>query len=130
VSTSWAQSSPVNYRATLVTGADAYALGSGLQNTLDIVAQGNTNAAECGAVYCNDLVSGGQSDWYLPSIGELHLMFNVLRLQLGLTFSNSAHWSSTETAAANLAIYKGFSDDAIANANKADPAVIRPIRRF
>jgi hypothetical protein len=127
---SWAQLSPVNYRATLVTGADAIALGGGLQNTLDIVAQGNTNAAQCGAVYCNDLVSGDQSDWYLPSIGELDLMFTVLRLQFGLAFQTSAHWSSTDTGDGSIAVYKGFSDDAIANASKATSAYIRPIRRF
>ena len=64
----WAQTS---LQSTAVTGADSKALGGGYQNTIDIVAQGNTSAATCAAKYCDALVTGGQSDWYLPSLGEL-----------------------------------------------------------
>lgn len=87
-------------QTALVAGADSRALGGGLQNTLDIVAQSGNVAASCAAAYCNDLVSGGKSDWYLPSIAEVKMLYDVVFLQLGTGgfFLGSAeyYWSSTE----------------------------------
>jgi hypothetical protein len=54
-----------------VPGADGTAIGTGKQNTIDIVAQ-NGSGSTFAAGYCSNLQAGGYSDWYLPSMDELH----------------------------------------------------------
>ncbi len=66
-------------------------VGSGEVNTSLIVA--GCNEAGFAAKLCNDLVSGGQSDWFLPSRDELNLMY--LNSQ-GNFNTSAAYWSSTE----------------------------------
>lgn len=56
-----------------INGADATAIGSGQQNTLDIVA-GCSSAATASYV-CQNLVLNGYSDWFLPAKDELNLIF-------------------------------------------------------
>jgi hypothetical protein len=80
-------------QGTLITGADGTALGTGSQNTTDIVAGCAT--AGIAARLCNDLVEGGYSDWYLPSKDELDKLFLNNVLIGGFTYDN-AHWSSSE----------------------------------
>ena len=94
VQRTWAPSSPVNYQSVAVSGADSKALGAGYQNTLDIVAQGHTDTATSAAKYCDALTSGGKSDWYLPSISELVMFYNVVHFGLGVGgFSSVVYWS-------------------------------------
>ena len=77
-----------------ISGADGQAIGTGAQNTLDIVNRGCGDAAQA----CADLVLNGYDDWFLPSLGELEqLYFN--RFSIG-DFQYQTYWSSTE----------GFSD--------------------
>ena len=115
---------------TAVNGADSRALGGGYQNTLDIVAQTGNVAATCAAAYCADLVSGGQSDWYLPSISELQLVRNVVYNQLGVGgFLNSSYWSSTENIGSN-AWYHTFHTELLDTLSKNQNQYVRPVRRF
>ena len=84
-------------QSAAVSGADGTANGTGEQNTADIVAQSGNVAATSAAVYCSELVSGGQSDWFLPSKDELNLMYTNLHsasTPLG-GFSTGAYWSSS-----------------------------------
>ena len=79
---------------TLISGADGTAIGSGNQNTIDII-NGCNEATP--AQRCEYLVSGGYSDWYLPSKDELNQLY-INRVAIG-GFANSeynAYWSSTE----------------------------------
>jgi hypothetical protein len=81
---------------TTVSGADSKALGAGYQNTIDIVAQVGNVAATCAAKYCADLTFGGQSDWYLPSIAELKMIYEVAFMHLSINFAYDYYWSSSE----------------------------------
>lgn len=113
-----------------VAGADSTALGAGLQNTTDIAAQAGNVAATCAAVYCDTLTSGGQSDWYLPSIAELKILYDVAFLNLGgAGFVRDYYWSSTENAAGN-AVSKDFYTGGEFLSNKSDTVYVRPVRRF
>ncbi len=68
------------------------AFGTGNANTNAIVAsQGNASYA---AKLCFDLVSGGFSDWYLPSAVELNKLY-INRAAIG-GFANGIYWSSSE----------------------------------
>lgn len=75
-------------------------IGSGSQNTIDLVGFCNNN----GTPYkiCNDLVLGGYSDWYLPSKDELNAMYVNLQLNgYGNFFQGYYYWSSSEVSGAS-----------------------------
>ena len=111
-----------------VPGA-ADGIGSGKNNTALImkVSTGNSAAKAC-AEYSNN----GMSDWFLPSVEELKLMFsNLHKSGLG-AFSGSQYWSSTERAGTMNAIYINFGNaDAQTTAfSKTSSFKVRPVRMF
>ena len=80
---STAQSSFVWKNVTTATaGADSDV--NGTQNTADMVADGNSTVYPC-AHFCNNLSTGGQTDWYMPSKNELEVCYFNLK---PLTTSN------------------------------------------
>jgi Protein of unknown function (DUF1566) len=85
-----------------IPGADAVAIGTGNQNTIDIVAGCST--AGIAAKLCSDLVLGGYSDWYLPSKDELLKLYSN-RFFIGGFDNNQSYWSSTEATSNNLLAY-------------------------
>jgi hypothetical protein len=48
------------------------------------------------ASVCSDLVLNGYSDWYLPSIEELQIMYSRLHLKGLGGFSGDWYWSSSQ----------------------------------
>lgn len=50
----------------------------GPQNTADMVADGNATVYPC-AHFCNNLVTGGFSDWYMPARNELEVCYFNLK---------------------------------------------------
>ena len=62
--------------ATATSGADSVVNGE--QNTADIVADGNSTVYPA-AHFCNDLVIGGFSDWYMPAKNELEICYYNLK---------------------------------------------------
>ena len=82
--------------------------GTDIPNTSIIVGTGATNTAyimagcaqrPIAASVCADLVLNGYSDWFLPSIGELSLMYSQLHLQGLGGFGSDWFWSSSQTDA-------------------------------
>lgn len=108
-----------------ITGADGTAIGTGNQNTIDIMAGCAT--AGIAARLCGDLTEGGYSDWYLPSIDELQELYNN-RVAIG-GFATFYHWSSSEFAG-NSAWSIDFLYGSSAPANKDSSANVRAIRSF
>ena len=85
---------------TLISGADGTAIGTGSQNTADILAGcSETNIA---AYLCDTLTLGGYNDWFLPSKDELNKLYknigqgNALGLGNVGGFASNYYWSSTE----------------------------------
>lgn len=68
-------------------------VGSGEMNTALIVA--SCNETMFAANLCDNLVLGGQSDWFLPSRDELNLM-NLYLSSLPNFNTDAYYWSSTE----------------------------------
>jgi hypothetical protein len=73
-----AQNSSITYKSTntATTGADSVI--NGPQNTADMVAGGNSTVYPS-AHFCNDLVVGGFSDWYMPAKNELEVCYYNLK---------------------------------------------------
>lgn len=70
--------------------------GPGGDNTLKIVQQCGPNTA---GKLCDDYSAGGSSNWHLPSLGELYLVYyNLARVGKG-GFTDGVYWSSTEESA-------------------------------
>jgi hypothetical protein len=113
---------------TAVSGADDLAIGTGAQNTIDIVAQSGNVAATSAAVYCSELVSGGQSDWFLPSYNELEQM-HINRVALNTSFSSGPYWSSSELSASQAAFWN-FDGSLTFNFAKSTAYYVRPVRSF
>jgi hypothetical protein len=114
-----------------VTGADGTAIGTGAQNTIDIVAQSGNVASSSAAVYCSELVFGGQSDWFLPSKDELNLMYTNLQsasTPLG-GFSPDFYWSSSEFGDYS-AWFQYFYFGNQFNFSKYATLYVRPVRAF
>jgi hypothetical protein len=117
-------------------GSSAQSTWNGLSNSNAIVGQaGHTNSA---AKLCLDLVSGGQSDWYLPSIDELVLLWNN-RFNVNKTLSSISgsaligkqfyYWSSLEEFDLNcwqLDLSTGIPETSLKSTTKA----VRAIRAF
>ena len=61
---------------TATAGADSVI--NGPQNTADIVADGSSTVYPA-AHFCNDLVIGGFSDWYMPAKNELEVCYYNLK---------------------------------------------------
>jgi len=112
---------------TSIPGSTLSAIGAGLSNTTAIV----TDCATAGiaAKLCFDLVSGGYSDWYLPSSEELNLMYSNLKLQNLGGFSNSNYWSSTESTASN-SFMQSFQNGSVVSGVKSVAYHVRAIRTF
>ena len=108
----------------------------GLSNSNAIVGQaGHTNSA---ASLCLNSTNGGQSDWYLPSIDELSLLwhsrFNVnksLSAIGGATVLpiSASYWSSTE-GGYDAAWFFDFYNGNAYGSNKNYAGYVRAVRAF
>ena len=119
--------------ATDITGADGSAIGTGNQNTIDIM--NGCGEADIAARMCGVLELNGYNDWYLPSTGELKKLY--LNIGQGAPapntnvggFANGNYWSSTEGDSYG-AWYKDFSDGFQDYNFKDDPNYVRAVRAF
>ena len=116
---------------TSISGADGQAIGTGYQNTLDIVA----GCSESNTAAFNALISTteGYTDWYLPSKDELLEMYSTIgngspEGNIG-GFSGSWYWSSSEfNNYLAWCVYFGY--DYLNNYDKDNSFIVRLIRAF
>ena len=107
------------------SGADGTAIGTGNQNTIDIMAGCST--AGIAARLCGDLVLNGYSDWFLPSKDELNKLY-LNKAAIG-GFAASAYWSSSEHSydnAWNQKFANGFQEANYPNTTYG----VRAVRAF
>lgn len=109
------------------TGADNERVGYATSNTRLITAvmgKGSYAAFECVDYNYNDF-----SDWLLPTIDELKILYELKQKNVLKNFQPASYWSSTELyndAAKGI----HFDTGEIANYYKEGKAFIRPIRYF
>jgi hypothetical protein len=122
---------PSNHQApwgcygTPISGAAGTAIGTGNQNTIDIM--NGCSTPGLAARLCGELVLGGFSDWYLPSKDELNQLY-INRVSVG-GFANNYYWSSTEFMDAN-AWTQDFSNGAQFDIHKLNDGTVRAVRSF
>ena len=124
-----------NIDQTLI-GPSAQSSWDGLSNSNAIEGQaGHSNSA---SALCLNSTNGGKSDWYLPSIDELSLLwhsrFNVnksLSAIGGATVlpTSAYYWSSTEFNA-TFAFNFGFNYGSSNFGNKSNTYSVRAVRAF
>ena len=123
------------YDTTLVPVPGAVNRFDGQPNTTAIVAQAGSTGTYA-AKYANDLVSGGYSDWYLPSIEELNMIFNatvpISRSMAASAFappyfSTNAYWSSTENNNSSAFVFT-FNTGVISSLVKSATTLTLPVR--
>jgi hypothetical protein len=109
-------------------GGTSVEIGTGAANTATIVARCTENGTA--TKICSDLTLGGQSDWFLPSVKELFMMYyNLKRVGLG-NFADSYYWSSSEYNVDYAWVVYFSSGIPIYNSIKYDPNNVRSIRAF
>ena len=113
-----------------IIGGTLTDIGTGQRNTTGVVNWLNDHSETgCAAQLCAALVYGGYSDWFLPSKGELNLMYKNLKLFGVGGFVDYFYWSSSEdTALYALSQYfltggRGFNP-------KFDTFRVRAVRAF
>jgi hypothetical protein len=117
---------------TSISGADGQSIGTGLQNTLDIVSGCSETPIAASEALAHE--SEGYSDWYLPSKDALQEMYNTIgnggsQGNIG-GFSNSYYWSSSEFSS-NFAWNVNFDDGDTTNYfYKSNTYRVRVVRAF
>jgi hypothetical protein len=121
----WCEGSGNPY--TTLFGSTATTVGSGAENTKTMI----DNCTGGAGVQAANLTLGGQSDWFLPSYGELVEIYSqrsMLGLGTGKYASTYLYWSSTEAdtwIASSLVPWAG-----VGGQNKAQATPYLPIRAF
>jgi DUF1680 family protein len=117
-----------------IPGARGTGIGSGRQNTADMVAA----CAEPGSAarLCADVSINGVRGWFLPSEGELELMYSNLKAKGLGNFRDSGasdnfnYWTSSQQTA-DMAAHVDFADDGRHHGDDKDfPRRVRAIRAF
>lgn len=120
---------------TVITSGNSY--WDGQSNTDTITSSGATSGAW---KLCNDYSYGGFTDWYLPAIDELGILFsNKYNINKTLstiaganslnTIPNITYWSSTEFTQ-YTAFFYNFNTSQIAGSTKTNTIFVRAIRQF
>lgn len=120
--------------SSFISGADGTVIGTGKQNTLDIIANDvalNKAADEC-ALYSIINSDVTYDDWFLPSIDELNAMYVNLHSQGLGGFSDSTYWTSSEYANDNNgeARWQDFTDGNQDYTYKEYTRSVRAVRAF
>jgi hypothetical protein len=113
---------------TAISGADGMDIGTGAQNTVDIVAGCPT--AGIAAALCDDLELNGYNDWFLPSSSELYKL--LIEAEYGgylSGFAENYYWSSTEFSADQAYIME-FGGLTYGQMYKSEAYYVRAIRAF
>ncbi len=108
-----------------VAGWASKAVGTGQANTTAMLGVCSSGAANAADLY----LTATKSDWFLPSLGELKLMYNNL-LEAGVgDFAGNFYWSSTENYS-HYAWIQTFVTGDQSYYNKSGTIAVRPARAF
>ncbi len=120
---------------TLVTSAKGISIGTGDQNTLDII--GTCTSGDIAAAICNNLTLNDYGDWFLPSKDELNAIHQNLdvinsasKANGGEMIQRTNYWTSSSSGGDTAWVQNMDSGGSQYN-NKVDESNhVRAIRAF
>lgn len=115
------------YPIELTGDADGTSIGTGAQNTAEILAE--CGEAGIAAKLADDYIYGGKDDWFLPSKDELNEMYVNLHLNGVGGFASKYYWSSSEYSS-NNAWNQYFFNGIQYDNNKGNAERVRAVRVF
>lgn len=101
---------------------------TGKANSAGLFALADAGAPYAAASACENLNENGKTDWYLPALNELHMLYVGKGAIKNFNTSGSVYWSATEIYN-NNAYYERFSDGAQNFYYKNNAFILRCIRR-
>ena len=110
-------------QGTLISGT--FSNSNGSANTDLMYAQ--CSVVGMSSEICSNLVLGGYSDWYLPSIDELNLLYQQKNVVGG--FTASSYWTSNQYSSVD-AYWQNFNSGIQGHNLKNQSAGVRAIRAF
>lgn len=119
------QSAAAQWGCSGTSISTSLSMGTGQANTTSIV--NGCTSTSIAARICNDLVSGGYSDWFLPSYYELEKLY-INRAAIG-GFSSANYWSSSHSGTAT-AYSLNFSGGGVVSTSKTSALYVRAVRMF
>ena len=116
--------------SSVITGAEGTAIGTGAQNTLDILADCSEDGIPAKLASDYEVTVDGDTydDWFLPSKDEL----NKLYLQRDVVggFAYNSYWSSSEFGNSNAWLQSFDSGNQFYNASPNGTNRVRAVRAF
>jgi len=120
---------------TLISGANGNTIGSGSQNTTDII--GGCNSPGIAALLCDNLVLNGYSDWFLPSNSDWVAMCSAAAISNNVVSNVTGYWTSNQVDAVtanivfnNYPSYTGYIGNILKNDINSYGGIVRAIRMF
>src|ERR1019366_3398115 len=114
--------------STLINGANGTAVGTGAQNTIDIV--NGYSGVSIAARVCDQLALNTYTDWFLPSKDELNLLFQQRNTVGGFSSNLYEYWSSTQSSS-DKAWYQAIEGNGSQDTTyKSHTFNVRAIRTF
>jgi hypothetical protein len=114
-----------------VSGANGTAIGTGNQNTIDIL--NDCSTAGIAARLCGDLVFGGNSDWHLPSKDEFDVIYRSNLSVLGIS-SDRNYWTSSKYVAGSgpgdYGVWRNYGGTWFIDYGMQNNFYVRAIRSF
>jgi len=118
-----------------VNGADGTTIGTGIQNTNDIMNTSVPASSLFAAKACDNYVHEGYSDWFLPSKDELYQAFishptSVPTPDIEFTNMVGNYWSSSKSQEQGRAWHLRTADSYLDVVYTSIAQKIRPMRKF
>jgi hypothetical protein len=110
-----------------ISGTEGTAIGTGNQNTINIV--NGCSTAGIAAKICYDLELNGYNDWFLPSKDELSLMMGIGSIVSGFEFK--WYWSSSDYGGyPYYSAWCAYYSIGLNHFYKSDTYYVRAVRSF